>query len=135
VKHEELTRDVIGAAIEVHRALGPGLLEATYEACLAHELRLRKHVVLRQRRLPVIYKDLVVKDAFRVDLMVDDLVVVEIKSIEEFADIHFSQVATYLEFSEKPVGLLINFNVRMLIHGLRRLDRGNGWQDMKPVTA
>ena len=126
MKYEELTREVIGAAIEVHRGLGPGLLESTYEACLAHELRLRGHTAERQKSLPVIYKDLTIHRAYRVDLLVDDLVLVEVKSVEELADIHFSQVATYLKFSERNVGLLINFNVPMLIHGLRRLDRGHG---------
>ena len=135
MKYEEMTREVIGAAIEVHRMLGPGLLESTYEACLAHELRLRGHRAERQKSLPVTYKDLQVRNAYRVDLLVDDLVLVEVKSVEELADIHFPQVATYLQFSEKNVGLLINFNVPMLIHGLRRLDRGGGRRGERIASA
>lgn len=119
--HTELTEAVIGAAIRVQRALGPGLLESAYEACLAHELCLEGHRVERQVELGLTYRGLLIPQAFRLDLLVDDLVVVELKVAQGFTDAHKAQILSYLRFSNKPVGLLLNFGVYpMANHGIRR---------------
>ena len=122
--HDPLTRQIIGAAIDVHRALGPGLLESAYERCLEHELDLRHLQVERQVALPVVYKDLVVEKAYFVDLLVEGKVVVELKAVEELTDAHRAQVLTHLKWANLRVGLLINFNEASLRRGLRRLVRG-----------
>ncbi|MDP1830914.1 MAG: GxxExxY protein [Geothrix sp.] len=119
--HAELTEAVIGAAIRVQRALGPGLLESAYEACLAHELCLEGHRVERQVELGLTYRGLVIPQAFRLDLLVDDLVVVELKVVQAFTDSHRAQILSYLRFSNKPVGLLLNFGIYpMANRGIRR---------------
>jgi|SRR5687767_27858 len=116
-----VTHQIIGAAMEVHRILGPGLLESTYMPCLQYELA---HANLRcvvQRTIPIIYKGITLDCAYRVDLVVEDLVVVEIKSIDRLLPVHQAQVLTYLGLTGCPAGLLINFNVPKLIDGVRRL--------------
>ena len=119
--HAELTEAVIGAAIRVQRALEPGLLESAYEACLAHELCLDGHRVERQVELGLTYRGLLIPQASRLDLLVDDLVVVELKVAQAFTDAHKAQILSYLRFSNKPVGLLLNFGVYpMANHGIRR---------------
>jgi GxxExxY protein len=118
---DECSRRIIGAAIEVHRLLGPGLLETTYEAALAHQLKLDGMRVARQLVLPAVYKDLMLQDAYRIDLLVEDAVVIEVKSVEKLMPIHQSQVLTYLRFSNRRVGLLINFNTVVLREGIKRL--------------
>ncbi len=117
---QELTRQIIGAAIEVHRHLGPGLLESVYEACLVHELAKRGLVVDRQVELPVRYKNASIDCDYRVDLIINDQVVVELKAVETVHPIHEAQLMTYLRLSGKKVGLLINFNVRLLRDGITR---------------
>jgi GxxExxY protein len=121
LRENELTERIIGAAIEVHRHLGPGLLESAYEECLCHELDLSGLAFKRQVGLPVSYKGLHLDCAYRLDLFVEDSVIVEIKAIEELAPIHHAQLLTYLKAAEKRVGLLINFNVAMLKDGLKRV--------------
>lgn len=116
-----ITRRIIGAAIEVHRRLGPGLLESAYEACLAYELRNLGFKVEQQKPLPIQYKDVRLDCGYRLDIVVDDSVVVEIKSVEHLAPIHDAQLLSYLRLSRQKVGLLINFNVRILKNGLRRI--------------
>ena len=116
-----LSKEVIGAAIEVHRDLGPGLLESSYEASLEHELSLREIASKRQVMLPIRYKTLVVPDAYRIDLLVEDLLVVEIKTVNTLLPIHSAQVLTYLRMSEKHLGLLINFNTVRLADEIKRL--------------
>ena len=115
-----ITEKIIGAAIEVHRTLGPGLLESAYEQCLEYELTERGLKVERQIPVPVIYKDLNIEYGYRLDLLVEDQVIVEIKSIDELHPVHEAQILTYLKFAEKKIGLLINFNVKLLKDGLRR---------------
>ena len=117
---DELTEKIIGAAIEVHRNLGPGLLESTYETCLAYELETMGFIVQRQLVLPVIYKGLQLPQAFRIDLLVEGQIVVEIKAVEELTEVHAAQVLSYLKFSGCKKGLLINFNVKLLKQGIRR---------------
>jgi GxxExxY protein len=116
----ELTEAIIGAAIEVHRALGPGLLESAYEECLCRELSLRKIPFERQRALPLQYKGMSLDCGYRVDLLVADKVVVEIKAVEALLPIHEAQLLTYLKLGGWQVGLLINFNVPVLKDGIRR---------------
>jgi GxxExxY protein len=113
--------DVIGACIEVHRHLGPGLLESTYEHCLAHELTLRRIPFQRQLVLPVRYKGEHLDCGYRIDFIVRDTILVEIKAVERLQLIHTAQVLTYLKLTGLGTGLLVNFNVPVLKHGLRRL--------------
>jgi len=115
-----LTGKIIGAAIEIHRALGPGLLESAYEACLAYELRLRKLKVENQKSMPVFYKDVMLDCGYRADFVVEDQVIVEIKSVAGIAPIHEAQLLSYLKLSDCKFGLLINFNVQLLKEGIRR---------------
>ena len=116
----EITHEIIGAAIEVHRLLGPGLLESAYEECLAKELTLRKLAVERQKPVPVVYKDVKLECGYRIDLLVENRIVVELKSIESFAAIHEAIILTYLRLSGRRLGLLINFNVNVLRDGVKR---------------
>jgi GxxExxY protein len=118
---DSLTRRIIGGAIEVHRHLGPGLLESAYEACLAFELRELGLKVEQQRALPVVYKGVKLDCGYRLDLVVDERVVVEVKAIEQLAPIHEAQLLSYLRLSGIHVGLLINFHARMLKQGLKRI--------------
>jgi GxxExxY protein len=122
-KAKALTKAIIGAAIEVHRALGPGLLESAYEACLAHELTLSGIAFERQKPLPVFYRGLEVDCAYRLDLVVEGIVIVEAKSVDQLHAIHQAQLLTYLRLSGLRIGLLINFNVPFLKNGIRRLVR------------
>ncbi len=119
--HEEITEQIIGAAIEVHRALGPGLLESTYEACLAFELGKRGLRIEEQRAIPVVYQNVKLDCGYRIDLLVNKKVIVEIKAVESLLPIHEAQLLSYLKLSGCKVGLLINFNVRVLRVGLKRL--------------
>lgn len=117
----EITEKVIGCAIKVHRALGPGLLESTYEVCLAHELVKEGLKVKTQVALPVVYDGLRLDAGYRIDMLVEDAVIVELKSIESLHPIHEAQVISYLKLSGKKIGLLINFNVKLLKGGIKRL--------------
>lgn len=119
-----ITEAVIGAAMAVHRELGPGLLESTYEACLAYELIERGLAVERQKELPVMYRGVKLDCGYRIDLLVEGAVVVELKAVERLEPIHEAQLLSYLKLSGCKVGLLINFNVRVLTHGIRRLVNG-----------
>jgi len=116
-----LTGKIIGAAIEVHRTLGPGLLESAYEACLVHELHLQNLTVKHQESLPVFYKGLTLDCGYRLDLVVEDQVIIEIKSIANIAPIHEAQLLSYLKMSNYSIGLIINFNVPILKQGIRRM--------------
>jgi GxxExxY protein len=115
-----LTYETIGAAIEVHRALGPGLLESAYQACLCRELLLRGVNFQTELPLPVVYKGVQVDCGYRIDILVAELVVVELKTVEAIAPVHDAQLLTYLRLGGWKVGLLINFNVAVLKHGIHR---------------
>ncbi len=117
----EVSEKVIGAAIEVHRELGPGLLESAYEECLAHEMNLRGMIFERQKPLPVIYKGVQVECGFRLDFIVSDLVVVELKAVEELTPVHHAQLMTYLKLTGCKLGLLINFNALRIKYGVKRI--------------
>ena len=116
----ELTHEVIGSAIEVHRALGPGLLESTYRECLCRELVIRAIPFKRERGLPLEYKGIKLECGYRLDILVADRVVVEVKTVESLAPIHDAQLLTYLRLGGWRIGLLINFNVVVLKDGIRR---------------
>ncbi len=118
---DQLTRRIIGGAIEVHRGLGPGLLESAYEVCLAFELRQMGLKVEEQKPLPVCYKNVKLDCGYRLDLVVEDAVIVEIKAVERLSPIHDAQLLSYLRLSNKKVGLLLNFHVRVLKNGLKRI--------------
>ena len=120
---DRITDNIIGAAIDVHRALGPGLLESAYEACLAFELAQRGLKVEQQKPLPVLYRDVKLDCGYRLDMLVDEAVIVEVKAVGRLAEIHQAQLLSYLKLSGCKVGLLINFNfnVKVLKHGIRRL--------------
>jgi GxxExxY protein len=117
----EITEKIIGAAIEVHRHLGPGLLESAYEECLCYELNDAGLMFHRQVHLPIRYKGILLQSAQRMDLIVEDVVVVELKATEEMPRLYSAQLLTYLKLAQKPVGLLINFNVPVLKDGIRRI--------------
>lgn len=118
---EEIAKAVLDAAFQVHTALGPGLLESVYEACMVHELKLRNIKVVSQVILPVIYKGMKVDSGFRIDLLVDDSVIVEIKSSESISPVHCAQLLTYLKLTNRRLGLLLNFNVIHLRDGIKRI--------------
>ncbi|MEO5915662.1 MAG: GxxExxY protein [Luteolibacter sp.] len=117
----KLSGEVIGAAIEVHNDLGPGLLESTYELSLQHELKIRGFESVRQLILPIKYKDLVVPEAYRIDLLVENCLVIELKTVETLLPIHSAQLLTYLRMSDNHLGLLINFHTVRLTDGVKRL--------------
>lgn len=117
---DALSDTVIGCAIEVHRSLGPGLLETVYEQCLAHELSTRSLKFRLQAPMPVAYKGIRLDCGFRIDVIVEDKLLLELKSVEKLIPVHEAQVLTYLRLSGLPTGLLINFNERRLIDGIRR---------------
>jgi GxxExxY protein len=126
----ELTDSIIGAAIEVHRHLGPGLLESAYEECLCYELSRLGLNFARQVAVPVEYKGLKLDCSYRLDLLVEDSVIVEVKALEQVLPVHPAQLLTYLKATGKPVGLLINFNVPILANGVKRMV--NNYQDSSP---
>ena len=117
----KITELIIGSAIDVHKSLGPGLLESTYLACVEYELIKKGLHVKKQLGLPLIYKDIHLDVGYRLDLLVNDKVVVEIKSVEFLNDVHTAQVLTYLKLSKAKIGLLINFNELRLVDGIKRL--------------
>jgi GxxExxY protein len=121
LRDSELTEVIIGSAIDVHKVLGPGLLESAYEECFCYELELRGVVNERQKILPLLYKGLKLDCGYRMDVVVDNRVVIELKSIEKILPIHEAQLLTYLKLSGIRTGLLLNFNVTILKEGLRRM--------------
>ena len=118
---DEISHRIIGAAIEVHRHLGPGLLESAYQSCLTYELKQLGLKVEEQRSLPVIYKDVRLDCGYRLDLVVEDEIIIEIKAIEKLLLIHEAQLLSYLRIAKKRVGLLMNFHVSVLKNGLKRI--------------
>ena len=121
MEFDQLSKEVIGCAIEVHRLLGPGLLESAYEECLVHEIREKQIMVERQKPVPVVYKNIKLDCGYRLDLLVENRLIVEIKSIDAIAPVHLAQILTYMKFSGIKTELLLNFNVTVLKAGIRRL--------------
>jgi GxxExxY protein len=118
---EDVARSIVDSALAVHRATGPGLLESAYEICLAHELQRRDYAVSRQVLLPVMYDSMTLDAGYRIDLMVNDAVIVEVKAVSALAPLHEAQLLTYLRLSRRRLGLLINFNVPLLKQGIKRM--------------
>jgi len=116
----KITGKIIGCAIEVHRLLGPGLLESAYEECLAYELSSIGLKAERQKPVPVIYKEIHLECGYRIDILVEDQVIIELKTVENFCPVHEAQILTYMKFAQKRIGLLLNFNVTVLKDGIRR---------------
>ena len=116
-----LSNIIIGCAIEVHRHLGPGLLESAYQECLYHELLLAGLSVQKEKPMPIVYKDVKLNHGFRIDLLVNNKVVIEIKTVESFTDVHTAQVLTYLKLGNYKLGLLLNFYVTSLKSGINRI--------------
>lgn len=117
----EITHEIIGAAMRIHSALGPGLLESAYRACLCRELKLKNLGYHAELALPITYLGQTLDAGYRIDLLVEDVVIVEIKAVSKLAPVHESQLLSYLRLSGRPVGLLINFHVRQLRHGITRM--------------
>lgn len=124
IKGNQLTSEIIGSAIEVHRHLGPGLLESIYEECMVFELQERKLVVQRQYEIPVLYKGSKLDQNYRIDLLVNNQVIIELKSIKKIEPIHNAQLLTYLKLANIRYGLLLNFNVPVMRQGIKRLLNG-----------
>lgn len=124
IKGNQLTSEIIGSAIEVHRNLGPGLLESTYEECMSFELQIRNLIVKRQHEIPVLYKGKQLEQNYRIDLLVNNQVIVELKSVNKIEPIHNAQLLTYLKLSKKKYGLLLNFNVPVMRQGIKRILNG-----------
>ena len=116
----EVTQKIIGCAIEVHKKLGPGLLESAYEECLAYELVRNGLTIKRQHPTPIVYKEIKLEYGYRIDILVENSVVVELKVVDEFNPVHEAQILTYMKLSNKSLGLLINFNVTILRNGIKR---------------
>ncbi len=121
MKINDITGIIIDCSIKVHTELGPGLLESVYQECLYFELKEQGIKVEKEKALPVIYHEVKLECGFRIDLLVEDKVVVELKAIEALNDVHMAQILTYLKLSNNEVGLLINFNVARLKHGIKRV--------------
>ncbi len=117
---EDITKVIIGCAIDVHKELGPGLLESAYEECLYYELQNSGLKVEKQKAIPVVYKEIKLDCGYRADLIVEDKIVIELKTVDEFNPVHEAQILTYLKFADKKLGLLINFNVLRLKDGIKR---------------
>ena len=120
MEYNKITEIIIGCAIEVHRELGPGMLENVYKECLAYELREHGLEVKCEVPVPVIYKEITLNCGYRIDMLIEDKIILELKSVETLNSVHEAQILTYMRFSEKPIGLLINFNTKLLKHGIKR---------------
>ena len=117
----EISGQIVDAAYKIHVATGPGLLESVYQAMMAHELRKRRLRFIEQFSVPIIYDGVTLEKGFLADFIVEDLIIVELKSVENVLPVHKKQLLTYLKLADKPLGLLINFNVRLIKHGIDRI--------------
>ncbi|MBS1493101.1 MAG: GxxExxY protein [Bacteroidetes bacterium] len=126
MSENELSNFIIGLAIEVHKNLGPGLLESAYEECLFYEILSNKLFVERQKAMPLIYKDILLDCGYRTDLIVENKIIIEVKACESLMPVHGSQLLTYLKLSNLKLGLLINFNVKLLKEGIKRVVNNDG---------
>ena len=123
--NNEITEKIIGAAIEVHRTLGPGLLESAYQECLIYELKSLGFKVKKELILPIIYKDLILEHGYRIDVLVENKIVLELKTVDKFSEVHSAQILTYMKLGNYPLGLLINFNTKLLKNGIKRFINTN----------
>jgi len=120
LEENKITEKIIGAAIEVHKALGPGLLESAYQECLFFELKEIGLKVEKEISLPIIYKEIKLNHGYRIDLLIEDKIVLELKTVEKFTDVHSAQLLTYMKLGNYPLGLLINFHSKLLKNGIKR---------------
>ncbi|NRD20884.1 GxxExxY protein [Winogradskyella eckloniae] len=118
--YDKITENIIGSAIEVHKALGPGLLESAYQECLLYELKSIGYCVKREVSMPIVYKDIKLDHGYRIDLLVENKIVLELKTVERFTDVHTAQILTYMKLGNYPLGLLLNFNTKLLKNGIKR---------------
>jgi len=121
MSENEISNIIIGCAIDVHKQLGPGLLESAYQECLFYELKQKGLKVIKEKPMPIVYKDVKLDHGYRIDLLVENKVVVELKTVEGFTDVHFAQVLTYLKLGDYKLGLLLNFHVSILKNGIKRI--------------
>ena len=121
----EIATEIIGSSIEIHKALGPGLLESAYQECLFYKLKQQGLSVEKEKPMPLVFEDVKLECGYRIDLLVEDKVVIEIKSVEKLTDVHLAQTLTYLKLGEYKLGLLINFNVALLKRGVKRVINGS----------
>ena len=119
--HSNITKEILDSAYKIHTALGPGLLESAYRACLVYELRKKELLIEEEKPLPLIYEEVKLEVGYRIDILVEKKVVVELKTVEEFRDVHTAQVLTYLQLSKCKVGLLLNFYTKSLKNGIKRV--------------
>lgn len=122
---ESLSYKIIGLAIEVHRQLGPGLLESAYQQCLYYEIKKAGLKVEKEITLPIIYKDIKLDQGYRIDLLIEDKLIIELKTVESFTSVHFAQILTYLRLGNYPLGLLINYNSKILKNNIKRFINSN----------
>jgi GxxExxY protein len=122
---ESLSYKIIGLAIEVHRQLGPGLLESAYQECLYYEIKKAGLKVEKELTLPILYKDIKLDHGYRIDLLIEDMLVIELKTVENFTSVHFAQILTYLRLGNYPLGLLINYNSKILKNNIKRFINSN----------
>jgi GxxExxY protein len=125
VTEDEISKIAFEAALKVHKALGPGLLESAYEECLFYELKKSNLKVEKQKPLPLVYEEVRLEVGYRIDIIIEDKFIVEIKSVEALNDVHLAQILTYLRLTNCKLGLLINFNVKLLKNGVRRIINGS----------
>lgn len=121
MSENQITEIIIGCAIKIHRKLGPGLLESAYQTCLIYELKKAGLKVEKEKAMPIIYEEVKLDHGYRIDILVENKIVIELKTVEKFTDVHFAQVLTYLRLGEYKLGLLLNFNVSLLKHGIKRI--------------
>lgn len=120
MEENKITEKIIGAAIEVHKALGPGLLESAYQECLSFELKVLGFKVEKEISLPIVYKEIKLNHGYRIDLLVENTIVLELKTVEKFTDVHSAQILTYMKLGDYPLGFLINFHTKLLKNGIKR---------------
>ncbi|CAH8283840.1 GxxExxY protein [Mariniflexile fucanivorans] len=118
--YNKITENIIGAAIEVYKALGPGLLESAYQECLFYELKAMGYSVIKETTQPIVYKDITLDHGYRIDRLVENKIVAELKTVEKFTDVHTAQILTYMKLGNYPLGLLLNFHTKLLKNGIKR---------------
>ena len=120
MSYDKITENIIGCAIQVHRALGPGLLESAYQECLLYELKAMGYSVQKEITQPIIYKDITLDHGYRIDLLVENKIVIELKTVEKFTEVHTAQILTYMKLGDYPIGLLLNFKTKLLKNEIKR---------------
>lgn len=123
--YDKITENIIGAAIEVHKALGPGLLESAYQQCLYYELKTMGYSVQKELPQLITYKTITLDHGYRIDLLVENQIVIELKTVEKLTDVHTAQILTYMKLGEYPIGLMLNFNTKLLKNGIKRFINTN----------